>query len=187
MNSEQRLYALEHEVRTLKSEIQQTLVEIQASLPDKPASPVRWQKKAWVLALLNVLMAVTLFANIYLYLPGSASFAIDTVLSPWLRALWVAIALMWLLLQMYPLALLLEQEDPQWQGIVWRNATTFFRARPGFIVGLTAAVLAVAIVNAVIPMAWLVAALTLFVAVASAAVRHTLDLYRERARANSRG
>jgi MFS superfamily sulfate permease-like transporter len=36
----------------LKGEIRGTLLDVQESLAEKPASPSRWRKRAWVLALL---------------------------------------------------------------------------------------------------------------------------------------
>jgi hypothetical protein len=187
MELEQRLEALEREVKALENDIQKTLVDIQQSLPEKPVAPGRWQRKAWVLALLNLLVAVTLFTNIYFYLPGNAPFEINPTLAAWLRALWVAMAFMWLILQLYPLALLLEQEDAQWQGVVWRNATGYLRTHPGIVLGLTLAVLVIAIVNTVMPAAWLVMALALMVGVAGVVIRYMLELYQERARAHRRG
>jgi hypothetical protein len=187
MELEQRIEALEYEVKVLKSEIHKTLVDIQTALPQKSVPPVRWQKRAWVLALLNMLVAVTLFTNIFWYIPGSAPVVINPVLAPLLRAFWIAIAFMWLLLQMYPLALLLEQEDQQRQGIVWRNAFGFFGAHPGLTLGLTVAVLGVALVNMVFPEVWFVVGLVLLIVVASVAVHHLVELYRKQARAHTRG
>ena len=171
MEMEQRIEVLEAEVEMLRNEIQNTLVDIRESLPEKPVAPSRWQKKAWVLALLNLLMAITLFTNIYLYIPGNPLSEISPSLASWLRSLWVAVAFIWLILQMYPVALLLEQEDRQYQGIVWRNALSFIEARPGLLIGATTVVLVIAIVNAVFPAAWLIVTLTLLVAVASVMVR----------------
>jgi hypothetical protein len=188
MDTQQRIEKLEREVEMLRSEIEGTLLAIRESLPDKPASAsARWQKKAWVLALINVLMAVALFANIYLFLPGNLPFSIDASLLFWLRAFWVALAFIWLLLQMYPLALLLEEEDQQRQGVVWHSATAFVRARPGLIVVLTLVVLIVGIVNTVLPVAWIIVALSLLVAVGSLAVRDMLELFREHLRPHKAG
>jgi hypothetical protein len=184
MELEQRIQALEEEVKTLKREIKNTLVEIQESLPEKSVASDRWEKKAWALALLNILLAVVLFTNIYFFIPGSAAFGLDPTLSSWIRALWVAIAFVWLLLQMYPLALLLEQEDRQWQGVVWRNARAFFRDRPGLWVLLTLTVLVVAIVNTIIPAAWLIVALALLVAIASFALQNMLELFQKQGQAH---
>lgn len=181
MDVEQRIEKLEREVETLRAEIEGTLLAIREDLPDKPTlATARWQTKAWVLAFINILMAVALFANIYLFLPGTLPFAMDSNFLFWLRAFWVALAFIWLLLQMYPLALLLEQEDQQWQGVVWHSATAFVRARPGFVVVLTMIVLIVGIVNTFLPVAWIIVALSLLVAVGSIALRDMVELFRER-------
>ena len=184
MELEQRVEALELEVKTLENEIHRTLVEIQATLPEKPVNPARWQRKAWVLALLNMLVAVTLFTNIYLYIPGSAPFYIDPALAAWLRAFWIAVAFIWLLLQMYPLALLLEQENQQWQGLVWRNAVAFLRAHPGLMLGLTLVVLVMALLNAVFPAMWFVVGLVLLAAVVGVGVWRLVELYWNQGRAH---
>jgi hypothetical protein len=183
---EQRVEVLEREVQTLKVEIQRTLIEIRASLPEKPPAPARWQNKAWILALVNILLAVALFTNIYVVLPSNLPFAASPAIAAWLQALWLAIAFIWLLLQMYPLALLLEQEDQRWQGVVRRNATALLSARPGLLVSLTLVGLVVAIVNTLIPAAWLIVALAFLVVMGSIAVRYMLDLFRGQARTKER-
>jgi hypothetical protein len=186
MESEERIQALENEVKLLKSEIQKTLAEISANLPKEPAQPARWEKKAWILALLNISLAIVLFANDYIYLPGNVLAAVNPTLAAWLRALWVAIAFMWLLLQMYPLALLLEQEDRMWKGVIWRNALAFFRDRPVILVILTGVVLVVAIMEAVLQGAWLILACALLVTVVSLALHRMLDLFRDRSHGGSK-
>jgi hypothetical protein len=183
MEAEERLAALEQEVKTLKSSIQKTLIEIQASLPEKPAPTVRWQKKAWALALLNTVLATVLFTNIYFFVPDLAPFEIAQTVQGWLRALWIAMAFLWLLLQLYPLALLLEEEDRQWQGIVWRNAAAFLRARPGVIVAATLVVLVIAIVNTILPVTWLVVAIILLLVAVAAGLLSARDLLREKRQA----
>jgi hypothetical protein len=183
MEQEQRIQALEEEVRTLKLDIQRTLIEIRENLPEESAPAAKWEKKAWVLALLNILLAVVLFTNISFFMSGGAAFGLDPTLASWIRALWVAIAFIWLLLQMYPLALLLEQEDRQWQGVVWRNGLAFLRARPGLWVLLTLVVLVVAIVNTMIPAAWLIVAVALLAAVAGFALQNMLELFQKQGHA----
>ena len=182
MEVEQRVQALEEEVRTLKLDIQRTLVEIRENLPEQSAPAAKWEKKAWVMALLNILLAVVLFTNVSFFMSDGAAFGLNATLSSWIRALWVALAFVWLLLQMYPLALLLGQEDKQWQGVVWRNALVFFRARPGFWVLITLIVLVVAIVNTVVPASWLIVAVALLVTVASLALRNMLELFQRQGR-----
>lgn len=184
MELEDRVENLEREVKTLKSEIQATLNEIQETLPKKTTRASRWQAKAWVLSLINLLIAVALFANIYLYLPGSDSFGIDPSLFLWLRALWLALALIWLLLQLYPLALLFEEDDNQWKGVMLRNAAAFLHIPASFWVVLTLAVLIVAIINSFIPAAWLVVTLAILVGVVGVALRNVLDFYRTRSHAD---
>jgi hypothetical protein len=184
MEAEQRIKALEEEVRTLKLDIQRTLVEIRDNLPEQSAPATKWEKKAWIMALLNIMLAVVLFSNISFFMSDGAVFGLNATLSAWIRGLWVALAFVWLLLQMYPLALLLGQEDQQWKEVVWRNALVFFRARPGFWVLLTLIVLVVAIVETVVPAAWLIIAIALLVAVASFALRSMLELFQKQGQAH---
>ena len=77
MELEQRIETLESEVEILKGEIRRTLLDVQKSLPERPASPSRWRKRAWGLALLNLLLAIVLFTNIRFYAsepsPGDGS------------------------------------------------------------------------------------------------------------------
>jgi hypothetical protein len=108
---------------------------------------------------------------VHLYLPDTAPFYVSPVVAGWLRALWIALAFVWLLLQMYPLALLFEQEDRQLQGVVWRNAVNYLGAHPAQLLALTAIVLVVALVNAVMPMLWFAVGLVLLVIVTVMAVR----------------
>jgi len=171
---QQRIEALEREMKTLKGDIQHTLVEIQKNLPERNNTAARWQKKAWVLAIVNMFIAIVLFSNIYLYLPGSLPWTMDPTIAVFLRAFWTALAFVWLVLQLYPLALLLEQQDPEWQELAWRNAVGFFRNRPDMLILLTVVVLLVAIINSVVPAAWLLVALLLILIVGGAAVRYML-------------
>lgn len=174
MELEQRIQALESEVRTLKHDIQKTLNSIRENLPERRAASSIWQSKAWILALANTLIAIVLFANIYLYLPGGVPAEMNATLAAWLRAFWLAIAFVWLLLQMYPLGLLLAEDNAQWRQVGWHNAAAFVRARPGMIVALTFVVLVVSVVNTIVPAAWLVLAFALFLGSASLFVRAVL-------------
>jgi hypothetical protein len=182
MDTLDRIGKLEREMQILKDEIAQTLCELQATLPERTNDTRRWQKNAWMLALLNVLMAVVLFANVGLYVPnGMNVLGLNPLVYEWLHALWLAIAFVWLLLQMYPLALLLEQEDVQWQGIVWRNATAFFRSKPSWLLLVTMLILVIAVINTVIPAVWLIIAIVLLAALVSLAVRNAIETHHRRA------
>ncbi len=178
MELEERIDALEREVNALKTDIQQTLRDIQQTLPEKPAPVGGWQRKAWVLALLNMLLAMALFTNLYLYYPSASPFELDPILADWLRAFWIALAFIWLILQLYPLALLLEQEDQQWQGVVWRNAKAYLKARPGTLVLITLGVLLVSIVNSVFPALWIVITVVMLIAIGWLLTQTVMKLLR---------
>jgi hypothetical protein len=186
MELDKRIEALELEVNTLKLDIQQTLRDIQQTLPEKPAPVSRWQRKAWVLALLNMLLAMALFTNLYLYFPNDSPFNLSPVLAAWLRAFWIALAFIWLMLQLYPLALLLEQEDQQWQGVVWRNARAYLKARPGTLVIITLGVLLISLINSVFPAIWIVVTLAMLAATAGLLVQTVLKLLRPQSAGKSR-
>lgn len=173
---EVRVAELELEVKELKTEIRRTLAEIAATLPEKPAPPRNWNRAAWVLALVNLLMAVVLLGNAYLFAPLQQAFALSPLALTWLRAVWLVIAFVWMLLQLYPLALLLTQEEREWRRVSWQNALHIVRARPGLILVLTGLVLLSALINTVMPAAWLLLTLALLVAVAGLALRSILDL-----------
>jgi len=166
-----RVETLEHEMEVLKGEIRGTLLDVQQNLSQKPATPSRWQKRAWGLALLNILLAVTLFTNIRFYTSDDDPFGIGSPLSTWLRAFWVALAFVWLILQMYPLALLLDQESKQSRELAWRNAATLFMSNPGQTLALTLFVLAVAVVSMLFPAAWFLITLALLAMVCINMVR----------------
>jgi hypothetical protein len=155
------------------------LLVVQESLSKKPPSPSRWRRKAWVLALLNLLLAITLFTNIRLYQPV-ASPGDGSLLGSWLRAFWVALTFVWLLLQLYPVALLLEQEDERLRAVAWRNAIALFASNPRLTLILTTIVLIIAVVGAVFPELWLSITGALLVAVCVSVAGYLFHLYRER-------
>jgi len=185
---EQRVETLEHELKILKGEIRGTLLDVQDSLAEKPASPnsSHWRKRAWVLALLNLLLSIVLFTNIRFYTsepaPGGGS-----LLDPWLQAFWVALAFVWLLLQLYPLALLLDQEEPRVRDAAWHNAGALFLSNPGLTLALTLSVLTVAIVSMLFPPLWLVVVVALFAVVCLNAVGRLLCSYRQQAQVEGKG
>jgi uncharacterized membrane protein YesL len=146
----------------------------------------RYFWKAWGLALLNILVAAMIFANVRFYAPGTAPFDINPNLSLWIRALFVGTALLWLFIQMYPMALLLEQEDQRLR-VALRNAAVLLIANPGFTIVLLLLLLVVAAISTVLPVLWFLITLALFAVVCNKAVLHLLELFRERARAREEG
>jgi len=138
----------------------------------------RYFWKAWGLALLNILVVIIVVTNLWFYTPGNAPFEIHPTLGLWMRAFWVAVALLWLALQMYPLALLLEQEDQRLR-VALRNTAVIFIANPGFTLVLAALLLIVAVISALLSALWFLVTLALFAVVCNKAVRHLLEPYRK--------
>ena len=165
---EQRVEGLEREVGVLKSEIRATLLEVQEELVREvgPTSTdsAQWRKRAWVLALLNTLLAVTLFSTVRVYASGEP-FGLDSWVMPWLRGFYVALTFVWLLLQLYPVALLLQEEDGASREIAWRNAGKAFASNPGLTLGVTVAVLGAAAISALFPPVWFAVVAVLLVVV----------------------
>jgi uncharacterized membrane protein YesL len=177
MGTEQRLDRLEREIEVLRTEVQRTLLAVHAGLERRfsSGSGSEWQKTAWGLALLNMLLAITLFANIRFYALEDVPFGISPALGPWVRGFWLALACLWMILQMYPLALLLDQDGQQRHRAVLGNAVTFLAANPGYTILLTLLVLLVAVVSAFFPVLWFVIILALFAMVCNRVVRHLLE------------
>jgi hypothetical protein len=157
MALEQRVGKLERDVKTLKDDIRGTLHEIRDNAEAARVCPMKWRKRAWTLALLNLLLAITLFANVRYYVWGDQPSGPGTQWAAWLQALWVALAFLWLVLQMYPLALLLDEEAARPKAAAWRNMATLFRSSPGLTGVITMLVLAVAVLAALFPSTWFVA------------------------------
>ena len=175
---EQRIEELEAEVDLLTHEIQQTLMLVQARLDETPKRRNRWRQQAWVIALLNMLLAIVLFVNIHYYQPNEAPLGVSEVWVPWLQGFWLVLAFVWLVLQLYPLALLLEAEEEPLRDIAWRNAGRLFAQNPALGILATAFVLIVAIVSVLFPTLWLVLMFMLLVGVLFIGVRSVLKTSR---------
>jgi len=174
MELEQRVETLEHEMDTLKSDIRRVLLTVQDELSREPISAPGWRRRAWVLALLNMLVATTLFINIHFCSSDNIPFEISSTWMLLLRASWVAMAFLWLILQMYPLALLLEQES-QGLWVILSKAIVLFIDRPGLTFLLILLVLAVAGISALLPVLWFLPVLVIFLFVSGMAVRCLLE------------
>ncbi len=142
----------------------------------------RYLWKAWGLALLNILVALVVFVNFRFYALDVVPFDISPTLSMWIRASFVGCAILWLMVQMYTMALLLEQHDKRLR-VALRNAAVLLIAHPGFSIALALLLLAVAALSTAIPVLWVLLTLALFGVVCNKAVIHLLEPYRERARA----
>ncbi len=142
----------------------------------------RYFWKAWGLALLNILVITIAITNLRFYTPGNAPFEIHPTLSLWIRALWMAVAFLWLTLQMYPLALLLEQEDQRLR-VALRNTVVIFIANPGFTLVLAVLLWAVAVISTLLSPLWFFLTPALLAVVCNKAVQHLLKPYRQQVQA----
>ncbi|MBC8445875.1 MAG: DUF624 domain-containing protein [Chloroflexi bacterium] len=140
----------------------------------------RYFWKAWGLALLNILVLIIVSTNLWFYVPGNTPFDLHPTLSLLLRPAWAAVAFLWLAAQMYPLALLLEQEDQRLR-VAWRNTAVIFIANPGFTLALAVLLLIVIVISTLLPMMWFLVTPALFAVVCSKAVRHLLVPHRPEA------
>jgi hypothetical protein len=141
--------------------------------------------KAWGLALLNILAAAIVFTNVRFYTPEVAPFEINPTLSTWIRGFFIAVGFLWAVLQMYPMAALLEQEDQRLR-VALRNSVILLIVNPGFTVVLALLMLLVAAVSTFFVIPWIVA-LALFAVVCNKAVLHLLKPFRERMKAEKEG
>lgn len=171
MTLEQRVRRTEREVTVLKREIRETLQEMREILCRNAPSPSKWRKRAWVLALLNTLLAIELFTNIRLY-HAPTTWAGPNLVG-WMRAFWVASAFVWLLLQLYPVALLLDQDEKRSREAAWRSGARILTSNPGLTLALTLLVLAVAVVGVLFPSLWFIAVAALLAVACINAVVHS--------------
>ena len=142
----------------------------------------RYFLKAWGLALLNVLVVAIAFTNVRFYTPGVAPFEISDTLSTWIGGFFTAVAFLWLVLQLYPMAALLEQEDQRLR-VALRNSAVLFITNPGFTIVLALLLLLVAVISTLLTIPWILVTLAIFAVVCNKAVLHLLKPHRERIRA----
>jgi len=146
----------------------------------------RYFWKAWGLALLNILVGIIVLTNVLFYAPANVPFEISPTVSFWIQALFLGVTFVWLIIQLYPMALLLEQEDQRLR-VALRNAAVLFVVNLGFTIVLGLLLLVVAAISTVFPPLWLLVTVALLAVVCNKAVLHLLESYRERARAEAAG
>ncbi|MBN1811469.1 MAG: DUF624 domain-containing protein [Anaerolineae bacterium] len=141
----------------------------------------RYFWKSLGLALINILVLAILLSNVWFYTPNNNPFNLDSNINLVIRMFFLLLTVLWLAYQMYPMALLLEQEDQRLR-IALRNAGVLFLARPGFGI-LLALVLAIVIAISTYPLVvpWFILTLSFIALVCNKAVKHLLIPHRERA------
>jgi uncharacterized membrane protein YesL len=141
----------------------------------------RYFWKSLGLALLNILVMIILLVNVWFYAPNNNPLNLDPGISRIIQMFFLLLTALWLVYQMYPMALILEQEDQRLR-IALRNAGVLLLNRPGFSI-LLALVLGIAVAISTYPLIvpWFLLTLSFIAVVCNKAVKHLLTPYRERA------
>jgi hypothetical protein len=139
----------------------------------------RYFLKAWALALLNILVMLLVATNVRFYTPEVAPFEISSNASAWIRGIFISAGFLWTAMQMYPMALLLEQEDQRLR-VALRNAAVLFIANPGFTIVLLILLVVAAVISTLLTIPWILLTLAFFGVVCNKAVLHLLGPFRER-------
>ena len=142
----------------------------------------RYFFKAWGLALLNILVIATAITNIRFYTTDIAPFEISETASMWIGGGFTAVIFLWTILQMYPMAALLEQEDQRLR-VTLRNSVVLFVGNLGFSIVLFILLLLIAVISTFFAAPWALITLAIFSVVCNKAVLHLLEPHRERMRA----
>jgi uncharacterized membrane protein YesL len=144
----------------------------------------RYFLKAWGLALINILVAAIVLTNIWFYGPDVVPFNISETLTVWIRSIFVGLGFVWWCYQLYPMAMLLEQEDQRIR-LALRNSAILLIANPGatFVLGVLS--LLVIALSLRFPPLMVLLALSLLAVVCNQVVIHLLKPFREKAKAEA--
>lgn len=140
----------------------------------------RYFWKSLVLTLVSILVLAILGANVWFYAPGNNPWGLDSGLSMAIQIFFVVVIGLWLIYQMYPLAMLLEQTDQRLRT-AFRNAGVLLITRPGFAILLGLALAVVIAISTYLVVPWFLITLSLTAVVCNKAVKHLLIPHRERA------
>jgi hypothetical protein len=136
--------------------------------------------KSLGLALINVLVLAILLSNIWFYTPGNNPLNLAANVNSAIQIAFILLTIMWLVYQMYPLAMLLEQKDQRLRTTL-RNTGVLFITRPGFNILLALMLAIVIAVSTYLLVPWFVVTLAFIAIVCNKAVKHLLIPHRERA------
>jgi len=141
----------------------------------------RYFGKAWALTGINIGVIATLGLNIWFYQAGRAPLNLSDTVSLMIRAFWTSLLVIWVFLQMYPMALLIEQEDQKLR-VALRNSLVLLGTHPGFTLLLGVILLVLIGVSTVIPALLALISLAIVAVACNKAVRHLLVPYRDKLR-----
>lgn len=146
----------------------------------------RYFLKSWGLALINILVLGIILTNIWFYEPVNNPLNISEKIAPWIQGLFISVGLFWLIYQMYPLAMLLEQTDQRLR-VALRNSFILIVANPLFTLVLAVFLLIIIALSTYLVVLWILITWALIAVVINKAVKHMLKPYRERIRAEAEG
>ena len=144
----------------------------------------RYFWKSWVFALINIVVGLLFYINFNFYAPETPPFNLSATVSLWVRTFFVFVGALWVLLQMYLFAMLLEQ-DEQRIKLAFRNSAILMFANPGFSLLLGIIILVLAAVSILLPALWAMVTMSLVAVICNMAVQHLLTPYREKALAET--
>lgn len=140
--------------------------------------------RSWALALINILVIAIVLTNIRFYDPDVIPLNISETLSTWIRGFFVVLGFIWWCYQFYPMAVLLEQEQPR-IGWAMRNSAILFIANPGFTILLGILVIVWAIICTLVPPLLALVSLALLAVVCNQIVVYLLKPFRAKAKKES--
>jgi uncharacterized membrane protein YesL len=141
----------------------------------------RYFGKAWALAGINIGVIATLGLNIWFYQAGRPPLNLGDTVSLMIRAFWTSLLVIWVFLQMYPMALLIEQEDQRIR-LALRNSLILLAGHPGFSLLFGVLLLVLIAASTVIPALLALISLAIVAVACNKAVRHLLVPYRDQLR-----
>lgn len=130
----------------------------------------RYLARSYLWALLNLLAAVTVYANLWFY--GR----LETAWAPLLQALFWILGALWLAVQFYALAYLMEQERKS-LPLALRNGLFTLLAAPGYSLVLMGAALLVGAISLALVAPLILGGSGLLALIAAYAVRERIETY----------
>lgn len=146
----------------------------------------RYFWKAWGVALIAIVGFVLVFANLWFYTAATGPIDLASTVTLGIRVFWIVVGFLWLIFQMYPLALLFEQEDQRLRTAL-RNAGVLLITRPSFSLVLALLLVVVGLVMGLLLPLWFLVLLAFFAVVCNEAVQYQLQPYRQETETGSPG
>jgi uncharacterized membrane protein YesL len=135
----------------------------------------RYALKSWLWALLNLLVAAVIWANLWFYAHFEGAWV------PVLQGFLLFLGLAWLTVQFYALPYLVEQEEKR-IGLALRNALFTALAAPGYTLAVAGSAVLIAVLSVALVFPLVLGGPCLIAALGSRAVLERLEAYSVRER-----